>query len=160
MIRADKWPRAGIGRTGWHIDGSFQEKPFAYSIYHIISVPEVGATVFAPLSEVLEAIPAATRAQWERLHMVGKGGRVVHPLVYAHPSTGTVSHAGCTESPSTQLTTQAPAATYQRHAYGARERMLIYFTATRSHADPRAPQSQCSTLPHQASCTELTPGFC
>ena len=71
MIRADKWPRAGIGRTGWHIDGSFQEKPFAYSIYHIISVPEVGATVFAPLSEVLEAIPAATRAQWERLHMVG-----------------------------------------------------------------------------------------
>ena len=34
----------GVGRTGWHIDGSFQPEPFAYSIYHMISVPERGAT--------------------------------------------------------------------------------------------------------------------
>ena len=33
-----------VGRTGWHIDGSFQPAPFAYSIYHIISVPEKGNT--------------------------------------------------------------------------------------------------------------------
>jgi len=27
---------AGVGRTGWHIDGSFQEAPFHYSTYHIV----------------------------------------------------------------------------------------------------------------------------
>ena len=30
---------AGVGRTGWHIDGSFMAKPFAYSTYHIVSCP-------------------------------------------------------------------------------------------------------------------------
>lgn len=34
----------GVGRTGWHIDGSFQPAPFAYSLYHIVSVPQSGAT--------------------------------------------------------------------------------------------------------------------
>lgn len=34
----------GVGRTGWHIDGSFQPAPFGYSLYHIISVPEKGDT--------------------------------------------------------------------------------------------------------------------
>ena len=29
----------GVGRTGWHIDGSFQEAPFSHSIYHIIETP-------------------------------------------------------------------------------------------------------------------------
>jgi len=33
-----------VGRTGWHIDGSFQPAPFAYSIYHIVNVPEKGDT--------------------------------------------------------------------------------------------------------------------
>ena len=33
-----------VGRTGWHIDGSFQLAPFAYSIYHIVSVPDKGDT--------------------------------------------------------------------------------------------------------------------
>ena len=33
-----------VGRTGWHIDGSFQPAPFAYSIYHIVSVPKKGDT--------------------------------------------------------------------------------------------------------------------
>jgi len=33
-----------VGRTGWHIDGSFQRAPFAYSIYHIVTVPEKGNT--------------------------------------------------------------------------------------------------------------------
>lgn len=28
-----------VGRTGWHIDGSFMPKPFAYSTYHIVSCP-------------------------------------------------------------------------------------------------------------------------
>lgn len=34
----------GVGRTGWHIDGSFQPAPFAYSLYHIVKVPEQGDT--------------------------------------------------------------------------------------------------------------------
>ena len=34
----------GVGRTGWHIDGSFQHAPFTHSLYHIISVPEKGDT--------------------------------------------------------------------------------------------------------------------
>ena len=33
-----------VGRTGWHIDGSFQPAPFAYSIYHIVNVPDKGDT--------------------------------------------------------------------------------------------------------------------
>ena len=34
----------GVGRTGWHIDGSFQSSPFGYSLYHIVSVPNSGDT--------------------------------------------------------------------------------------------------------------------
>lgn len=34
----------GVGRTGWHIDGSFRECPYSHSIYHIISVPKEGDT--------------------------------------------------------------------------------------------------------------------
>ena len=33
-----------VGRTGWHIDGSFQEAPFSYSLYHIVNVPDQGDT--------------------------------------------------------------------------------------------------------------------
>lgn len=34
----------GVGRTGWHIDGSFQECPYSHSLYHIVSVPSRGDT--------------------------------------------------------------------------------------------------------------------
>ena len=34
----------GVGRTGWHVDGSFRPCPYSHSIYHIISVPRKGAT--------------------------------------------------------------------------------------------------------------------
>ena len=34
----------GVGRTGWHVDGSFQPAPFSYSLYHIHSVPSSGDT--------------------------------------------------------------------------------------------------------------------
>ena len=33
-----------VGRTGWHIDGSFQKAPFNYSLYHIVNVPSKGNT--------------------------------------------------------------------------------------------------------------------
>ncbi len=34
----------GVGRTGWHVDGSFQPAPFSHALYHIVSVPQKGAT--------------------------------------------------------------------------------------------------------------------
>ena len=34
----------GVGRTGWHIDGSFQPAPFSYSLYHIVHTPKKGDT--------------------------------------------------------------------------------------------------------------------
>ena len=33
-----------VGRTGWHIDGSFMKKPFSHSLYHMFSVPKEGNT--------------------------------------------------------------------------------------------------------------------
>ena len=33
-----------VGRTGWHIDGSFMEKPFNFSLYYMHFVPESGDT--------------------------------------------------------------------------------------------------------------------
>jgi len=33
-----------VGRTGWHIDGSFMEKPFGFSLYYMESVPKLGNT--------------------------------------------------------------------------------------------------------------------
>lgn len=33
-----------VGRTGWHIDGSFMEKPFSHSLYHMVSIPKTGNT--------------------------------------------------------------------------------------------------------------------
>lgn len=33
-----------VGRTGWHIDGSFMEKPFSYALYHMVAVPKNGNT--------------------------------------------------------------------------------------------------------------------
>lgn len=35
---------AGVGRTGWHIDGSFQPAPFSHALYHIVSCPTQGDT--------------------------------------------------------------------------------------------------------------------
>ena len=33
-----------VGRTGWHIDGSFMRAPFAFALYHMYSVPITGDT--------------------------------------------------------------------------------------------------------------------
>uniref|UniRef100_S4RHB8 TauD/TfdA-like domain-containing protein n=1 Tax=Petromyzon marinus TaxID=7757 RepID=S4RHB8_PETMA len=91
----------GVGRTGWHIDGSFMHAPFAYSIYHIVRVPKRGATVFAPLTDLIERLEPEKRARWERLWMVSdRRNRVTHPLIYPHPATGLPTlcfHVGMTE---------------------------------------------------------------
>lgn len=92
----------GVGRTGWHIDGSFQAKPFAYSTYHIVSCPTQGDTVFAPLEEVVGSLQAERRERWERLHMLSdRRGGVAQPLIYPHPITGKPTmclHTGMTDA--------------------------------------------------------------
>ena len=80
----------GVGRTGWHVDGSFQRAPFAVAIYHIWSVPSQGDTVFAPLNEIVnKVISDEQRARWERLWMLSDR-RVFQPkpLIYTHPKSG------------------------------------------------------------------------
>ncbi|XP_045611748.2 alpha-ketoglutarate-dependent 2,4-dichlorophenoxyacetate dioxygenase isoform X1 [Procambarus clarkii] len=77
-----------VGRTGWHIDGSFQEAPFAYSLYHMVHVPTNGPTVFCPLTEIIEELPRDQRIRWERLYMISdRRSGPIHPLIYSHPLT-------------------------------------------------------------------------
>lgn len=80
----------GVGRTGWHVDGSFQRAPFSHALYHIVAcTPRTGATAFAPLGEVLAALPPEARARWERLSMLSdRRSPDAKPLVYSHPATG------------------------------------------------------------------------
>jgi alpha-ketoglutarate-dependent taurine dioxygenase len=59
-----------VGHTGWHIDGSFQPAPFAYSLYHMVSVPLKGDTVFAPLNEIVDNLSIGKRNEWQRLWMM------------------------------------------------------------------------------------------
>nr|CAD7424505.1 unnamed protein product [Timema monikensis] len=78
-----------VGRTGWHIDGSFQSAPFSYSLYHMVSVPKLGATAFAPLTELIEGLSPERRAEWKRLWMMSdRRSGPLHPLIYPHPHTG------------------------------------------------------------------------
>ena len=76
-----------MGRNGWHIDGTFLEKPYSHSLYHIIECPREGATVFAPLTEIVENLSLEKRSWWERLHMVSDRNDATHPLIYPHPDT-------------------------------------------------------------------------
>jgi alpha-ketoglutarate-dependent taurine dioxygenase len=74
-----------VGLTGWHIDGSFQPAPFAYSLYHMVSLPLKGDTVFAPLNEIVDNLPSEKRNEWERLWMMSdrQTGPIL-PLIYPH----------------------------------------------------------------------------
>jgi taurine dioxygenase len=73
-----------------HTDGSFQENPFSHALYHIVACPREGATVFAPLTEIVEGLPEEKRRRWDRLYTMTRGRPeyIVHPLVYSHPETG------------------------------------------------------------------------
>lgn len=75
-----------VGRTGWHIDGTFQPRPFKYQTMHMHSVCEGGETWFVPLSDFYELQDAATKTWWNRLWMVSRN--IAHPLVYRHPTRG------------------------------------------------------------------------
>ncbi|XP_070564275.1 alpha-ketoglutarate-dependent taurine dioxygenase-like [Ptychodera flava] len=91
-----------VGRTGWHIDGTFFAKPYSYSVYHMVHVPAKGDTVFAPLNEIIMGLPESQRNRWDRLWMVSdRRGGVIHPLIYSHPESGEKTlciHMGMTDS--------------------------------------------------------------
>lgn len=76
------------GRSGWHIDGAVFEKPFAYTILHVVSAPTKGATEFVGFAELLDSISPDTRQRWERLWTLpNKEPGYIHPLIYKHPVT-------------------------------------------------------------------------
>jgi len=77
-----------VGRTGWHIDGTFQAMPFKYQTMHFHSVCEGGETWFVPLKEFYEMQDAETKSLWDRLWMVTGREQYAHPLVYNHPVRG------------------------------------------------------------------------
>ncbi|KAL4132736.1 hypothetical protein QTP88_009844 [Uroleucon formosanum] len=78
-----------VGRSGWHIDGTFQPAPFSYSLYHMESVPKKGHTLFIPLTELIESLDKDTYDIWNKAWMVSdRRSSPVHPLIYSHPKTG------------------------------------------------------------------------
>jgi len=77
-----------VGRTGWHIDGTFQPKPFKYQTMHFHSVCEGGETWFIPLKEFYEMQDEQTRARWDSYWMITGRAQYAHPMVYTHPTRG------------------------------------------------------------------------
>uniref|UniRef100_A0A7S1AZ28 TauD/TfdA-like domain-containing protein n=1 Tax=Noctiluca scintillans TaxID=2966 RepID=A0A7S1AZ28_NOCSC len=77
-----------VGRTGWHVDGTFLPAPFKYQTMHFHSVCEGGETWFVPLRELYEMQDEATRAAWDKMWMVTGRGQHAHPLVFKHPIRG------------------------------------------------------------------------
>ena len=76
-----------VGRSGWHVDGTFQEKHFMYQTMYFALVADGGDTYFVPLAELYRSLPQTTRDRYDRLWMVSNNKRrpVIHPLVYQHP---------------------------------------------------------------------------
>ncbi|CAD7943330.1 unnamed protein product [Amoebophrya sp. A120] len=75
-----------VGRSGWHVDGTFMETPFQYQTMYFESVAEGGDTLFMPLKEFYEQQTTDCRNRWSTLWMVtGRRQAPVHPLVYQHP---------------------------------------------------------------------------
>lgn len=82
----DKEGCTNVGRTGWHIDGTFQPRPFKYQTMHLHSVCDGGETWFVPLSDFYDIQDDATKARWDKLWMVTRD--LAHPLVYKHALRG------------------------------------------------------------------------
>jgi len=77
-----------VGRTGWHIDGTFQSMPFKYQTMHFHSVCEGGETWFVPLNEFYEMQDETTKARWDKLWFVTGRQQYAHPMVYKHAERG------------------------------------------------------------------------
>ena len=90
-----------MGRSGWHIDGSFMPAPFSHSLYHIVLAPVMSSTSFVSLTDVIQGLGEERRQFWNRLWMVSDSHNdLVHPLIYTHPATGLPTlcfHLGMTE---------------------------------------------------------------
>ena len=79
----------GVGRTGWHVDGSFQPSPFSHALYHIWSCPSQGETAFLPLEEFHLGLEEGFRNRLEGLSMLSdRRSTQAKPVVYTHPKTG------------------------------------------------------------------------
>jgi alpha-ketoglutarate-dependent taurine dioxygenase len=76
-----------VGRSGWHIDGTFQICPFQFQAMFFESASTGGDTYFMPLKEFYDSVPLEIRQTWDRLWMVTRSSRraPTHPLVYQHP---------------------------------------------------------------------------
>lgn len=74
-----------VGRSGWHIDGTFLETPFPVQIMHFWQVIEGGSTLFSPLASVADLLCAEDPAFWTHLSFVGRD--CSHPLICSHPIT-------------------------------------------------------------------------
>jgi taurine dioxygenase len=80
-----------VGRSGWHLDGTFLPAPFAYQTMYFPSVSKGGDTYFCPLRELYESQTTETQKRWDSYWMITSGRRgktQVHPLVYRHPYRG------------------------------------------------------------------------
>eukprot|EP01083_Nonionella_stella_P143762 447468_1 len=85
-----------VGRTGWHIDGTFLKEPYNYCMMHIISVPKegFGETAFISSSSAIDHVLDKNK-EWkefkrllDRLYFVGTSPNyAIHPMIYTHPAT-------------------------------------------------------------------------
>jgi alpha-ketoglutarate-dependent taurine dioxygenase len=78
----------GVGRTGWHIDGTFLPKPFKVQTMHFPHASKGGSTLFVPLNELLNSQPEDTLSRWRRMWFVPDKAQFAHPLTYPHPRSG------------------------------------------------------------------------
>lgn len=75
-----------VGRSGWHIDGTFMMTPFKYQTMYFPSVCESGSTEFVGLRELYGSVSKEKQDFWSRLWMMAeRRDAPVHPLVYQHP---------------------------------------------------------------------------
>ena len=75
---------AGVGASGWHIDGTSYEAPFPLALMRIVhAFPErSGPTLFLPMAPLAERVRRRAPA-WERLWV--RNGAGTHPLLFRGP---------------------------------------------------------------------------
>jgi alpha-ketoglutarate-dependent taurine dioxygenase len=85
-----------VGRSGWHIDGTFMEKPFKVQTMHfwsVLSDNQGGNTLFAPLKEIAEHLLVRDDDDgfsWKDLYFVTNRRTdyaLAHPILCKHPVT-------------------------------------------------------------------------
>ena len=107
-VGADGKPSGKVASTRWHSDKSFRAQPSLATILHaLVMPPDGGETCFANMIAAYEALPAAERAELDRVRVVHSweisraraGTRATpeeiadappmsHPLVRTIPETG------------------------------------------------------------------------